>query len=439
LLSIQSKYKCSRAFFRFLTTYILVIVLLVAIGGIIYDRTLSMMKDNAIESGFHAVDSCMNLMDIQIKEIQSIVLQLTKDQKISRYLNNRSSFQPSDMYKIIEISKSLPSNSLLDAIIDDIYIYFGNSDILVSTKYTTVRPEQFYNTFLKYANFDYFQWREKVLGDYHHEKFWPAYKVTENGKTQLIITYVQSIPIGEFGSYKGAVIVKIKEENIRRYLNSLKIIENGWFYITDNQGEIITYINNSSIPIEQIYSKSNEGNAHFENSIDHKDMIIMDTVSNQNGWRYVAGIPKGVLFEQVNYIKNIYLILLVAALILGIMISAIFSYHHSKPLKNLTKRLMLFFNNAVNQKNEIDYIEGSIDWLLHNSESMKEKLTMQLPLLKAGFYERLLRGGFYTIKEVNDALYYIDQKYILGYQAYLFSQATYPNFPDFHIIYQNLT
>lgn len=49
---------------------------------------------------------------------------------------------------------------------------------------------------------------------------------------------------------------------------------------------------------------------------------------------------------------------------------------------------------------EYDFIEGTITRLMDTNREFQEDKKIQAPLLRAGFFERLLRGGFYRREDL---------------------------------------
>jgi two-component system, response regulator YesN len=85
----------------------------------------------------------------------------------------------------------------------------------------------------------------------------------------------------------------------------------------------------------------------------------------------------------------------------GIFGRFLLSYRNSKPIRRLASQ-------AGHRRSEMDLIEGALSRLLESNHDLEEEMKRRMPLLRVGFFERLLRGSFYTEDEAGTLLSYVN-------------------------------
>lgn len=405
-MKIKFLQKCKTMFVRFIINYMILLTVTVCIGIYAYNQSLNSTKRDAIDAGLATLEQSKDLLDTRMKEVESLVMQMVQDTRVQNFLNITKPFTGSDYYRIQEMSRMLIPYKYSNKFIQDTYVYFS-SGVLVSPTYATADTSLMYEKVLKYGNLDYNKWHEKLLGKYQHAKYWPAANVTINNQQHNVITCVQSLPIGSFSNYRGAAIVLVKAEEVLKIMRRTNPSDSGWWYIADKEGSIITSSGNYNKEMDS-FSHGNIQKGYIEKRIDTQDMILMHTVSSVNGWRYVSALPSKVVTKKVEYIKRMYLWTMLAALLIGVIISLVMAYRSSKPVRQLATRLkgnMDGFN--ANTGNELDLIEGTISRLLESNSELKTEMKQQVELMRATFFERLLRGGFSRLKDIETARSYM--------------------------------
>lgn len=390
----------------FCLNYIILLLITICIGSYAYNQSLNIVKRDVIESGLSSLEQSKNLLDTRLKEVESIAVQMALDNRVLNFLNIKTPFSGPDYYKIQEISRKLPSYRLTNKFIIDAYIYFA-SDVLISSAFATADTRSYYESVLNYDSIDYETWVQKVSGRYYNAEYWPASKVAMINNHPTVITYLQSVPLGSYQNYKGTVMVLIDENEVLKSLGSITASESGWSYIADRSGNIITSHNISMANIPDI-TFEDDSKGFMEISLYSEDMIIMHTTSVKNGWRYVAALPSHILTQKVTYIKNMYIYTLIAALLVGIIIAILLAYRSSKPIRQLIKKIKKSVDGISGQTvNEYDFLEDTVSKLIQNNDELKIEMEKQLELSRANFFERLLRGGFSRLTEIETVQSYI--------------------------------
>jgi AraC-like DNA-binding protein len=385
-------------------------VVTLSIGVITYDLTLKLVERDAIESSLSVLDQGRQMMDTRLKEVESMVLQLSLNYQIQAFLDATQPLADYEYDMLREMQSTLPVYKLTNMFVYDTYVYFRNSDTVLSPNHTSSRIDILYNNFLKYADMDLEQWKKKVAEKYYKNSYWPAQRVSSERSDEQLVTYIQSIPFAYYGNPKGAVIVLIRESEMQNILVNLVSSNNGWYYIADQSGQIITSKNidagNLSAPHALIGKmKPDEMSGYEQVVLDGQDIFLIYSRSEYNQWTYVAGIPAKAIFAKANYIKKLFFFTALVIFLVGLAIATYLAYRNSKPVREIIRKIQTRFESTGSPGvNEYDFLDGAFLKLIESNASMKSELEKQIPVLKANFFERLFRNGFNRITEIESML-----------------------------------
>ena len=279
----------------------------------------------------------------------------------------------------------------------DYYIYYNQSD-LVFTSNTVYRYSTFYSSVYSYDGMSAEEWRSLMTGKYYRNETLPAQPMTVGGKPHRMITYLQSIGLGFVP--RGTVVVLIDEREVQKLLGGLVGSGEGWAYIADPSGRIISSVSRHPeglVPIDI----PQETRGQIRRSVNGSDMMITFTTSDYNGWKYMVVHPTSVVLNKVNYIQKITFTCVALSLLAGILIAYFLAYRNSKPLKTIIAKVMDQFGGEPHQPgNAYRIIEKTLLRLANNNDELERRIREQIPLLQLTYIEQLLKGDFTSEKEI---------------------------------------
>ena len=135
-------------------------------------------------------------------------------------------------------------------------------------------------------------------------------------------------------------------------------------------------------------------------------MLVTQSTSQYNGWSYVSAQPKSVVLQKVNYIKQLTLAIFITALLLGLGIAGYLAYRSSRPFLKILQLLPSSRRDVKHAiaRNAVDYIGHSVSELIESHHTLKERLEEQIPMLRNVVVDRLLKGGFTSMQEIDAAM-----------------------------------
>ncbi len=406
-MSYKEFFRINKTFSRFMISYVIILSFTVLIGMVTYSKTIKMVKEDSIKEGLILLEKGRDILDTRFTEVGNLITQVSFQNEIKNMYNIENPLQYTEYCRLIEAHSQISSFLLTNTFIDEFYIVLKNSDVLVSSRYISDRLPSFYEMFIKYEDMDYSEWYDNVVSTYHYKSIWPSHSIIDNNNKYSRITYLQSIPLSNYSSYKGVALALINEKKIHEYLTTLDTEQGGWLYIVNNEGQIISSVNPNNIDISSMGLNFSESKSFVEKTIGGINYTIMHIASSQLEWTYVVALPSSVFEQKAAYVRSLFGYTSAIILFIGLLVAVYLSYRNSQPIRKLIKHLRDGIQGETIQ-NAVDYdfIEGSVSRLINNNKELKEELDSQVPYIRAGFYERLLRGNFNHLKEINTALSY---------------------------------
>lgn len=411
MIGIKFTEKMNRVFVRFMISYLIILSLTTLVGGFAYNEALKVGRENAIEDGLAALEKGKDILEARIMEIESLIAQVNLEPEIISVLNIQKPLNTEDYYKLRKAYFKLSSYAITNNFIDNFCIFFRDSQVLISSDFLSVRVESAYNDFLEYVDISYDEWQKMLFENYYYREFWPVHSVNKQNYIKPVVTYIQSIPLGNFSSYKGVILVLIERDKMLEPFMTLDIEKHGWMYIADDAGNIIASYNLEDQNLENNGLKSNIPEGFTERLINGEKFITLHTSSSYMNWNYVAAIPARIFEEQVSSIRIVFTFAIVATIVIGIIMASYLAHRNSMPIRSLVVTL----NDAVGTEDysstsEYDFIESKISQLIRSNKTLQEDLRNQIPFLQASFFERLLRGEFNHPNDIETAARYANIK-----------------------------
>ncbi|MFC4320089.1 AraC family transcriptional regulator [Litchfieldia salsa] len=372
---------------KLLISYLVVLLLPVIIGLLLFDRVESIMVKNATESNTTMLEQVRLVLDNRFEEAEQLSLQVSLDQRLNHLMTNQ---QTVSNYEYINFIKELKKYQTVSTDIDDYYIYFAESDVLLSSTMKT-NSSLFFNHIKNYENSTYDEIMSK-LSRFHMRDYFPSEKVNMLSGEKNIITLVQSLPYGEVKEVKGVLMVHIDEKQIREMLQQLEGLNQGVIYIADENKEIMMSTSDYEGAFEGIKPLLNKKEGSFEKEIGEQAMIASYTTSEKNGWTYVSLVPREIVLSGVNYVKSWAYGLLILFIVIGIVVSYYLAMRNYRPIREVVNTVIGHNRPKGNFSNEMDLIKESIVSSINKQSQLHRIVAQQEPVIRSNFILRVIRG-----------------------------------------------
>lgn len=387
-----------KVWIHFFVPYAALLAGFLAVGLYAYDRTSALVENHSKETAFAVLDQTKEIMDRRFEELETIAEQVASGTKALSFLYVDKPFAGTNPVRILELQKDLFNYSLFNHFILDYYVVYPRGEIVVSPR-VSYSLRQFYELEFRYNNQSYDDWLSRLTPGKKFKMFSPGQAATYRGKTTAVVTYTQAFGMQD---RSGIVLMLIDNAQIQSHLHKLDSRNGGFAFISDGNNEIISHTGTRT----DIEWASSLKDGYTPLDIDGHRMLVTKTTSRYNGWSYISAQPESYVLEKVASIKQLILTILLLGLLAGLVAALLFSYRNSRPLWLLLRVLPShrFGGEAAPVRNAWDYVRSSVTNLVHSNDLLSEKMEQQVPLIRSGFYDRLLRGHYTSNKEIAVAM-----------------------------------
>ncbi|MFE4710614.1 MULTISPECIES: helix-turn-helix domain-containing protein [unclassified Paenibacillus] len=391
--------KYSSVFRKFLISYV-VILIIPSIGGYMsYLTSISVTRSISIENSVTQLQKSQDILERRMAEVEGFTRQLAINQELNVLMNERDNER--NVYGIWKAMRNVLTFGQTNDFLQDYYIYLANYKLIL-TPGSSYRPDHYYDNF-HYNDLSLEEWSKEVLEKSHRSEIKPLSSFVSRGTQTSVITYMQSLPLDSFNDTSPAVaVVIIDEKIIASLLSGLTERYGGWVHISDAEGQTIV-LQGSSEP-EMVKMVSDPSFDKNEVSQFYGDDLVITTTSNKNGWVYRAGIPRQVLMENANTIKEMTWLITGGTLLIGLIVGLVLAYRTSAPINRLLNVMKeQFGKDEAGPRNEFDFLSGNIADMITQNKFLESELNRQLPLVRDAFLKRLIAGEFKSRDEILSA------------------------------------
>lgn len=385
---------------RFFVPYALILLCSLFVGWFAYHKTSELVESETMKSSSAVLGQIREALDRRLAEIETIARQMSSEPKLQSFQFVKDPFGGKNPYTLWDLEKSLFDYRMFNHFIVDYYVAFKNNGMFISPRkiYTM---EQFYDLQLHYDGLTLEEWRSRLFDTYHYKTYMPGASVVYEGKPYSVVSFMQSFGVKDSG---GVITVLINNHQIQEMLRNIDSEQGGFAYIADQKGNLISHIglDEESIDLKALPTKGDFSQLTWKG----KEMLVTETTSSYNGWTYVSAQPKSVVLEKAYYIKELTFTVFLIALILGLAVAAFFAYRSSRPFLKLLQMLPVTRtgDKPIVIGNTVDFIRSSVSDLIERHDALKGRLEEQLPQLRNVFVDRLLEGGYTSMRDVEAAM-----------------------------------
>lgn len=431
-MSARLKEKKNRLLKRFLLSYIIILIIPLLISGVVFRKTANVIKNDALEDNLNMLEQTRYIIDQGLKEMNTLSMNISEDPNFEWLLKKQEPIFQTEIFTLHEnlqrlhLLYSLSSNFIMNY-----YMIYPNSNAVL-TPNSNYDLAVFYGSIFKDDKVSYEEWKKDTLSIYHNGDIIPSRQVFIEGNKRSVITYLNSISVNTYmSSPRGTIMILINREEMLKPLAGINTEDGGNVYILDASGQIVASkynVNEADIP-RNIFKESQNG--YSERKINGKKMLISYTTSETNGWVFVAVTKSDAVLKKVNDIWALVLVSFMLCVLLGLIAAGFMSYKNAKPIKEIISLIMSRTEvQSVGAVDEYNYLQSTFSKLLDNDAALRDKIRRHIPFARAEFINRLLKGEFISLEEINSNMLQVELNidsrwfnvlivHIIGYQGYL--------------------
>lgn len=309
------------------------------------------------KSNLSAVIQFMNVMELRLREMERTALNISLN-------NNLKYFKIKDVgYQTLEAVNELKKYKSSNEFVCDIALYYNNNDkqSRIYTTTTSANPDMFFEYVYKYDDWgtdDFINLVKNITSPVMQ----PAKAVLfNNSEIKRLATYTYPLAIN---TVRPNIIVTFYiEESVLTDVMANTLGEyNGCVYVLDEQGNVISSLKNdeSDLNPDKILNMAKESKSRqwMERiNLDGESYSVIWLKSDYNGWSYIMARKTEQLMGEVNKSRRIFIAVIIAVSLFGVLLAFAFAFGHYKPIRKLMEVIPSQASKYINSQTCSDKFE----------------------------------------------------------------------------------
>lgn len=330
----------------FILLILFVVVPVVVIASIISYHMTRYSEDEISKSILSKLKASDKLAGLTADNLAQRALELTKSSSminlegLDRYSDVFSSAD--EMMKLYDVENQITALASSSSSLHSVYLYIDGADYILTSNQGAMDLENFADTgwMAPYAKFKSAHPGANWLST-RTVKFSKTSVDGELGASNKVITFFCSFT-PYTTSVKGVLVFNIYEPAFRRMLNDGDSSEDGYIEVVNTNGYVVSDIHDDMVG-------KNVNNMHYFQQIKNdmategylieneggKRLLISYYKSDYNNWIYLGIFQAGSMMAKINQLRSYTIIICLALIVAGTLISYFASKRIYSPLKNL--------------------------------------------------------------------------------------------------------
>ncbi|MGN0506825.1 MAG: helix-turn-helix domain-containing protein [Lachnospiraceae bacterium] len=380
----------NRFLFRFVTSYSVILILILFMGLFFLYSALTGSREYAYRQNYSLLQNNVAEFDNSLQLFSTLTTQVSSNTDFRSLLYSKelspkyyqlANSSMSYLTSIMSLQSVLPINSF--------YIYLPETDYLISSS-SFISSDLYYHYDKSYPSANYAAWHD-MLASYENMKTLLPLSAYADRST----SYVYKLQLPNFHSQTMKPAIACFEINLSKlrhlFLNVLDT-PSSMLCITAPDGTELLTISDSlelSTPIESIASRITEASVYstelFQNK--NEEYCITRVVSSFNNWNYYLIQPSSDLLNELSAYQKTYGLIIFAVCVLTFLLIYSLSKANVKPLLAMNDELTTSRQENVN---------------------LQDTLDRQRPLVYSAYVARIMKGTIgneQDIEEICDFLH----------------------------------
>jgi YesN/AraC family two-component response regulator len=388
---MKIRFKNKKSIFKtWLFSYILMMFMPVLLSILLSTFSNKVLEDQIRNNNEVSMNYLKQAMDNNLSSLKKVLINVAWDLNVSQFLIEKPPLNPEKRVEIVNVIKSLNQSSTLSNLTDLLYVYFNNSNLIVSSTGSSTAIEM-YELNHKFENFTYNNLLESLRDEskngYH---LVPYFDTSGRKKNGLMLTY--SLPIGSRKQVLGTIAVICDRDILANIMQKMSYAEQTQVYIVDNQNRLVTSTTGTEFPegFNLSLLKNSSGNLFIP--INDEEYSVAYISSDVMEWKYVSIIPKSLFQKKLNNIRFFSAFGLSLCILFGCICAYALSKANYKKVRALTNKIEEGVFPESFSGNELDLIGHYIELTEEYKKEISRKLKNHNEELKEKYCRDLLYG-----------------------------------------------
>ncbi|NMA95362.1 MAG: AraC family transcriptional regulator [Clostridiales bacterium] len=405
-----SQKKGRSVFISWLVSYMSILLIPMLISGFVYIEASKIIERDTNRANWALIRQTKQAIDSDLADIEKLSLQIALNSKVDSLLYAKPPHSARHHYIRASFIEDLSSYIATNSIVDKFYVYFSNSDIII-TPTSVYSPRLLFDSIYKEQGAIYEDWYNLIRLS-HRRELQPIIMGKESKRLAEHFAYMQSLPLSSMGNNLATVVISIDDGRFKDAIQNIQWMESSTVVVLDDRNNIMGLSGNTDTALSLAYEILEDKSGTVRNNIDGQPVIVQYISSDITNWKYVSITPIKVFMERVEYIRYLTIISLVASMLIGGIVAYIFSRKNYNPLEQVVDSLAIGLGMELDGGyNEYKFIKDAVFVALSENEKIKKRLEQQNRVIRDNFLTKLLKGSHLDILSFEDMDLKFDMKF----------------------------
>ncbi|MFD0716043.1 AraC family transcriptional regulator [Paenibacillus sp. GCM10027626] len=395
------KWRKNSILYVWLRSYALVLLIPVVMTGIVYVQTNKVIEDEINSANSSLLRQLQEEIDSQIEHVQRMREAIAFNARVRKLLFVPQEPGADHRLAMVQAFADFRTYSSTNRYIDNFFIYFRNGNFILDDR-SYYKPELYYELYIEKTGASYEEWLA-FLEDQHRGAFVNGQDIgMKQEKGDILLS--QSLPIENTGSRLATLVIYMNKERLQTSLRNIQSYNKGDVYIIDGDNRILAS-SGDAMPMLPLNFQLTEHYGVTEDKSGNQDVVVSYIKSALTDWAYVYSLPSGVYREKVEYVRDLSILMVIIALVLGAATAIYTARRNYNPIKQIVNTLAVKSKlEPVRAGNEIHYIGESLEQALDQNIEMNRVIEQQNVFLRSNLIVRLLKGRLESNYPLEEAL-----------------------------------
>ena len=326
-------------------------------------------------------------MDRSVRNLRAFSSRANQNKTVNS-LRQLDSYEDESRYELYELGRDLANEMLYDGGLHDCYLYFPNSDLLVSGNYYNDSRE-FYDIAFESYGFSYEDWFEVISQGYRTAQIFSL--DTKKGDQLTVLIKPLDSSNRQQPPVNAIMVMDIKE--ILKASDWLNQDRDNMCIIDRTNKRVVSTAKLDESVEEYILSHVLEaGSGEFQNQFEVGESVISYISSQYEKWEYLVITKEQQFVSQISEIQRLVWGLIAVYLLISAASIGYAVIRHYRPLRDVMNILEQQEEGADNSAGDdaYQYISKSIHKLVDKNKESSSVINRQRGAIRKELFHRLL-------------------------------------------------
>ncbi|OXM85747.1 helix-turn-helix domain-containing protein [Paenibacillus rigui] len=373
--------------FNWLISYISVLLVPIVVSAFIYTATWHVVESEVNRANESLLRQMEQAIDGNLSGIERLSVEMALSKRLAGFIGTAKPLTDNDYYDIVSIAADLRLYQLANDYIEQIYVYYKNSDTVISTR-ERIDSRGLFDRIRERDDMSYEQWQTFFNKRYIQE--YAPVTLRENGEAVKAVMYAKSILLDNPEQPGAVILFMIKNSKL---LESISSANQTSVAVLDKDNRLIASTGIEQLPDFLAQAKFTGTNGLFYAGQAEQEVAVSYTTSEKTGWKYVSMIPAEMFDEKMKYVKKLIYISLTVSLLVGGLVTFLFLRRNYNPIHTLIRSLSTKSGITFEKgSNEYGYLQAALNNTLDEKEKAGQRLEQHRDAIRSHFLQDLLKG-----------------------------------------------